>query len=146
MAGGRKTKKPKHSSSSSGNEEGMAASGEKNGDENGLQHSIDCLKTIVSKGFAKIHADLDILRAEFKSEMKEVKGSIKDIEQSLSFTQGEVEVLKEQLKKESEGRATDTDTLNKKIADLDRRLKKEVENNTNLEQYTRRENLRFNNT
>ena len=64
------------------------------GDKNGLRYSIDCLRTIVSKGFAKIHADLDILRVEFKSEMERVKGSMKDIEQSWNFTQGEVEVLK----------------------------------------------------
>ena len=36
-------------------------------------------------------------------------------------------------------------TLNKKIADLEDRLKQEVENNIALEQYTRHENLRFNN-
>ena len=39
----------------------------------------------------------------------------------------------------------EVDTLNKKIADLEDRLKQEVENNIALEQYTRRENLRFNN-
>ena len=33
----------------------------------------------------------------------------------------------------------------KKISDLEQSLKGEVERNTNLEQYTRRENLRFNN-
>ena len=38
----------------------------------------------------------------------------------------------------------EVDTLHKKIADLEDRLKQEVENNTALEQYTRRENLRFN--
>ncbi len=37
------------------------------------------------------------------------------------------------------------DALNKKIADLEWRLKQEVENNITLEQYTRCENLRFNN-
>ena len=37
------------------------------------------------------------------------------------------------------------DALNKKIADLEKKLKQEAENNITLEQYTRRENLRFNN-
>jgi len=37
------------------------------------------------------------------------------------------------------------DSLNKKIADLEDILKQEVESNIALEQYTRRENLRFNN-
>ena len=39
----------------------------------------------------------------------------------------------------------EVDTLNEKIADLEDGLKQEVENNVALEQYTRRENLRFNN-
>ena len=38
----------------------------------------------------------------------------------------------------------EVDTLNEKIADLEDGLKQEVENNIALEQYTRRENLRFN--
>ena len=37
------------------------------------------------------------------------------------------------------------DTLNKKIANLEERLKQEVENNLALKEYTRSENLRFNN-
>ena len=39
----------------------------------------------------------------------------------------------------------EVDALNKNIADFEDRLKQEVENNKALEQYTRRENLRFNN-
>ena len=39
----------------------------------------------------------------------------------------------------------EVDTLNKKIADLEDGLKQEVENNIALEQYTRYENLCFNN-
>lgn len=35
--------------------------------------------------------------------------------------------------------------MNKRILDLERQLKLETERNTKLEQYTRRENLRFNN-
>ena len=35
--------------------------------------------------------------------------------------------------------------LNKTIADLEKKLKAAVEDNIKLEQYTRRENLRFNN-
>ena len=71
--------------------------------------------------------------------------SIKDIEKSLTYTQSEVEGLKEQFGMEMKEHSKDVDTLNKKITDLKDRLKQEVENNIALEQYTRRENLRFNN-
>ena len=40
----------------------------------------------------------------------------------------------------------EVDTLNAKVADLEDGLKQEVENNIALEQYTRRENLRFKGT
>jgi len=46
---------------------------------------------------------------------------------------------------ETKEHSKEVDTLNKKIIDLEGRLKQEVENNIALEQYTRRENLRFNN-
>lgn len=147
--GGKKRKKLKRNSSSSGNEDNAVSMAElNNGDEsvyNSLKYSVDCLRSVVSEGFAKVHTDLDSLRLELKTEMEEVKLSVKEIEKSLTFTQGEVELLKEELTKEVTGRASDTDALIKRIADLEQKLKKEVENNTNLEQYTRRENLRFNN-
>ena len=41
--------------------------------------------------------------------------------------------------------SNEVDAINKKIADLGGRLKQQVENNIAFEQYTRRENLRFNN-
>ena len=82
--GGKKRKKPKRGSSSSGTEEGMAASAD-NGDEsvyNELKYSMDCLRQVVSEGFVKLHTDLDKLRFEFKTEIDEVKLSIKDIEKA----------------------------------------------------------------
>ena len=48
------------------------------------------------------------------------------------------------MDKEAVEGAIAIEALNKTVADLERRLKQEVENNINLEQYTRRENLRFN--
>ncbi|KAL9958060.1 hypothetical protein ACROYT_G035027 [Oculina patagonica] len=125
----------------------MAASSVDNGESiySDLKYSIDSLRKIVTEGFAKVHTDLDVLRAEFKADIDQVNSSIKDIEKSLSSTQSEVEELKEQFQTEQKARSKDLDALNKKIVDLERRLKQEVENNITLEQYTRRENLRFNN-
>ena len=75
----------------------------------------------------------------------QVNLSIKDIEKSLTSTQSKEEDLKEQFQMEQKVRSKDLDALNKKIADLERRLKQEAENNTTLEQYTLCKNLRFNN-
>ena len=110
-----------------------------------LKDSIDCLKKVVSEGFAKLHEDMDKLRHEFKEDLDVVKGTIKDVEKSLSSTQEDVESLKEAVKNTSETSAYNIEAMNKRILDLEKQLKLETERNTNLEQYTRRENLRFNN-
>ena len=68
---------------------------------------------------------------------------IQKLEDSIEFTQGEVDTLKEQVKEKSKKQATDVELLHQKVAKLELKLKGEVERNTNLEQYTRRENLRF---
>ena len=110
-----------------------------------LKDSIDCLKKVMSEGFAKLHEDMDKLRHEFKEDLDGVKGTIKDIEESLSSTQEDVESLKEAVKNTSETSAYNIEAMNKRILDLEKQLKLETERNTKLEQYTRRENLRFNN-
>ena len=112
-----------------------------------LKDSIDCLKKLVTDSLAELHADLDKLRYEFKADMhvNGVKSLIQKLENSIEFTQGEVDNLKEQVEQESKKHATDVESLHKMVAELELTLKEEVERNTNLEQYTRRENLRFNN-
>ena len=98
---GKKRSKP--GSSSSANEEEMA--GQDLGTENDLyrelKESIECLKRLVTEGLARLHGDLDILRSEFKSDIKEMSCTMKDLEKSLNFTQDEVDTFKEQLKKET---------------------------------------------
>ena len=85
------------------------------------------------------------LRFEFKTEIDAVKLSIKDVEKSLTYTQSEVEGLKEHFEMERKEHSKEVDTLNEKIADLEDGLKQEVENNIALEEYTRRKNLSLNN-
>ena len=63
----------------------------------------------------------------------------------MTYTQCEVLDLKVHFEMETKEHSKEVDALHKKIADLEDRLKQEVENNITLEQYTRRENLRFNN-
>ena len=76
-----------------------------------LKDSIDCLKTLVTDGLAELHADLDKLRYEFKADINEVKSSIKKLENSIEFTQGEVDTLKEQVEQESKKHATDVESV-----------------------------------
>ena len=110
-----------------------------------LKESIECLKRLVTEGLARLHGDLDILLSEFKLDIKEMSCTIKDLEKSLNFTQDEVDTFKEQLKKETEERSSEMELLTAKITILEQSLKEAVEQNITLEQYTRRENLRFNN-
>ena len=77
--------------------------------------------------------------------MSVVKKQIGEIEESLQSTQVDVESLRNEVKNVS---ATSTDSfeeLNERILYLEKQLKLGTEKNTQLEQYTRRENLRFNN-
>ena len=110
-----------------------------------VKDSIHCLKKVMSGGFAKLHEDMDKLRDEFKEDHDAVKGTIKDIEKSLSSTQEDVESLKEAVKNTSETSAHNIEAMSKRLLYLEKQLKLGTERNTKLEQYTRRENLRFNN-
>ena len=133
--GQRRRKKSKRGSSSSETEEVMAASASNGGNSmyNDLKNSLDCLRQVVSEGFVKLHTDLDKLRFEFKTDIDAVKMSIKDIEKSLTYTQSEVEGLKEHFGMEMKEHSKEVDTLSQKITDLEDRLKQEVENNIALE-------------
>ena len=153
-------KRPKQGSSSSVDEDDMAASKFKS-----LQNSIDGLNKVVTDGFANIHTDIDNPRFELKTEIEGIKSTIKDIERGLEATQEDVESVKEDVKKVAEDFLESTNTLsgkivkleqlskspevtealNAKIVKLETQLKQQQEENIRLEQYTRRENLRFNN-
>ena len=66
---------------------------------------------------------MDKLRCEFKTEIDTVKLSIKDFQKSVTYTQSEVEDLKEHFEMETKEYSNEVDAINKKIADLDGRLK-----------------------
>ena len=111
-----------------------------------VTHSIDCLKKLVTDGFAKIHEDMDKLRImEFKEDLNAIKKHIGEIEESLQSTQSDVESLRNEVKNVSATSTSSFEELNKRIVYMEKQLKLETEKNTQLEQYTRRENLRFNN-
>ena len=110
-----------------------------------LKDSIDSLTKVVTEGFATIHADMDKLRNDFKADLDEVWGKIRELESSLTYSQEEFNRLSEKAVKTSEQHEKAMTILTEHIAQLEQQLKEEVENNIKLEQYTRRENLRFNN-
>ena len=54
---------------------------------------------------------------KFKADINEVKSSIQKLENSIEFTQGEVDSLKEQVKQESKKHATDVESLHKLVTE-----------------------------
>lgn len=124
--GQRNRKRKKSSRGSSSSETEVMAAAANSGDDsmcNELKNSLDCLRQVVSEGFVKLHTDFDKLRFEFKTEIDAVKLSIKDIEKSLTYTQCEVQDLKVHFETETKEHSKEVDALNKKIADLEDRLK-----------------------
>ena len=129
-------KRKKGSSSSANEEEAMATD---------VKGSIDSLKKVMEDGFASLREEVTKLREDFKNETEAMKDQLKALEQSITFTQTDVDTLKEKTENNSKEIKTGLDDLNKKFEVLENRLKAETENNIKLEQYTRRENLRFSN-
>ena len=130
----------KGSSSSIQSESDMATN-----EEDAIRISIDALTKAMEAGFVSLRAELEKLRQEFKNEMYGMKEELKSLKKSSSFTQSEVDTLKERSEKSLKEMKDGLEQLNKTAADLEEKLKAAVENNIKLEQYTRRENLRFNN-
>ena len=135
-------KRSKRGSGSSVNSEDMSADGSKTYQ---VKDAIDALREAMEAGFAGLRSDMDRLRYEFKSDVEKIEHEMKEITQGLNSAQGDVEMLKEKIDKDSKETTTELDALRSKVVDLELRLNAEIENNVRLEQYTRRENLRFNN-
>ena len=135
---GNKKRKKRGSNSSVHNDTDMTNEGD-------IRNSIEALTEAMEAGFASLHAELDKLRLEFKHELDEMKGELKSLKESISFTQDEVDTLKEKSEKNLKEMKGGLEELKKTIATLEEKLKAAVEDNIRLEQYTRRENLRFNN-
>ena len=79
-----------------------------------------------------MHTDMDILRCELKAEITILKEKIKDIESSLEYTQGEVDLLKEEAKAKDDQVAKlqhCTEDLDRKTNELTKQLKEEEERN-----------------
>ena len=115
------------------------------GDHEDIRSSIDALIKAMEAGFASLRADFRKLRQEFKHEIEEMKSEVKSLKESVRFTQDEVDTLKEDSKRNTEEMKEGLEDLSMRVAQLEKKLETAVKENIKLEQYTRRENLRFNN-
>lgn len=108
---------------------------------------LDKLSTQTNLGFKQLHEDFDTFKAEIKADVKAIKTVIRDLEKATEFIQNDVEDLKMNTEEEKTERTLLTnriDSLEKQIQDLTQELKQQKDSLVNLEQYTRRENLIFN--
>jgi len=99
----------------------------------------------VEDGFDSVRVEIEKLRQEFKHKIIEMKHDIQSVKQSITFSQSEVDTLKEKAETNMKETKGGLEEQNKKIVALEVQLNAEIEENIKLEQYTHRENLRFNN-
>ena len=66
-----------------------------------VKGSIDSLKKVMEDGFASLHEEVTKLREDFKNETKATKDQLKALEQSITFTQMDVDTLKKKMENNS---------------------------------------------
>ena len=110
-----------------------------------VKDAIDALRKAMEAGFDGLRSELDKLRYELKNDIDQIRIETQGLKQSLEFTQGDVAVMKEKAEMDLQKTNEELDTLRKRITSLELQLQTEIKNNIKLEQYTRRENLPFNN-
>ena len=113
---GNRKRKKRGSNSSVHNEADMT-------NEDDVKYSIDALTKAMEAGFASLHVELDKLRLEFKHEIDEMKDELKSLKESISFTQDEVDTLKEKSEKNLKEMKGGLEELNMTIAALEEKLK-----------------------
>ena len=94
----------------------------------------------------EIQINMDTFRQEIKDEIKGMKNTVTEIEKSLEEVWSHIEDNEEQLKAQKETKEcqqNEIDEMKSELASLQGLLAKEREKNTALENYTRRENLKF---
>ena len=95
--------------------------------------------TMILEKLSSIHADLKACKDELKSEIQAVKSELSDVIKSLNAVWEEVQSLKQKnkdLQDQCDTTITENSKLNEEICALKNRLIK-------MEDYSRRENLRF---
>ena len=124
-------------------------------DESVLKALIHNLSEKMETNFAKIHEELNVFRLDMKAELDGLNGKFKEMEKGIEEVWATINDLKEEnaaLKavkvfqaKESQSLRQDLDKINQELTNIKEELKEERNNIVDLEDYTRRENLKFNN-
>ena len=108
--------------------------------------SIEGLGERIENRLQEIQINMDTFRQEIKDEIKGMKKTVIEIEKSLDEVWSHIDDNKEQLKAQKEIKEcqqNELDEMKSELTSLQGLLAKEREKNTALENYTRRENLKF---
>ena len=115
--------------------------------DSAIIYRLDRLSTQTSDGFRQIHKNFNTVKLEIKSEIVAIKTVIRDLEKATEYTQQDVEDLKKKNDEQIEEKTIlvqRIEELEEQVQSITKELKQERENLINLEQYTRKENLIFN--
>ena len=113
-----------------------------------LCNKIETMSTRMEDCFTSLKSDMSMIKYEIQVEVEKLRKVVKNIEDSLTFVFAEIDSLKEAVeeqKKEKAEHEKEVEKLKKLIEDKGKVMEELKEKNIALEQYTRRENLRFNN-
>ena len=113
-----------------------------------LRELIQNLTANMESNFAKLHEELCGLRQEMKEEIDMLKSNIKDVEKSVEEIWVTIEDMKEATKALKDSKMVQEDEMQELRALLTKtkgELKEESDKVIELEDYTRRENLKFHN-
>lgn len=113
-----------------------------------LKDLIKNLTETMESNFGKLHEELSAIRQEMKHEIDSVKENVKSVEKSVEELWATVEDLKEEtkaLKDTKKAQEQEVEGLRSLLMKTKAELKEEREKIIELEDYTRRENLKFHN-
>ena len=136
------------SSVSSNTELKKARMNEEEEETNSLRDLIQNLTANMESNFAKLHEELCGLRQEMKEEIDMLKSNIKGVEKSVDEIWATIEDMKEATKALKDSKTVQEDEMQELRALLTKtkaELKEERDKVIELEDYTRRENLKFHN-
>ena len=111
-----------------------------------IASSIYVMNAEMKENFSKLYEELNILRYELKKEIDAIKSTTEDLEKSMEEVWESIDDLKENDKAQKAVKAqqqSEADGLKKELGELRKKLEEERERNIELENYTRRENIKL---
>ena len=113
-----------------------------------LKDSITSLCEEMRNSFSNLQEEMTKLRLQVREELDEMKRAARETEKSLDEVWKTIDDLKERiivLKAAKTLQQQELNCLQKELDDSKQKLNEEKEKNIELENYSRRENLKFNN-